>query len=150
MHMRVKEQNIMLIQNAKKLNEQYHVYAAYCGLSDPALCVLYTLYDADEIVTQNELAVMWCYPKQTINFAISGLVKKGYVKLEKLGMARNSKAVRLTDEGSEFCQRVIAPLTDAEEHSLLRLTEEERELLVQLEQKQGAYFKDEIQRLIKE
>ena len=150
MHTKVKEQNIMLIQNAKKLNELYHVYALHCGLSDPAFTVLYTLYDTDETVTQNELAVMWCYPKQTVNFAISGLVKRGYVRLEKLGLARNSKAVRLTDEGEELCRRIIAPLTEAEEHSLLHLTEDERELLVRLEQKQGAYFKEQIQRLIKE
>ena len=144
----VKIQNTLLLQTAKRLNELYHNYAVSHGLSDPALNILYTLFDTDGPVTQNDLAVMWSYPKQTINFTISGFVKKGYIRLERLAGARNSKAVRLTDEGQRLCQAMIAPLLESEERSLLRMTEEERELMVKLEEKQCRYFEEEIREMI--
>lgn len=150
MSITVRAQNIILIQNAKRLNEQYHIYAAHCGLSDPAFSILYTLHYTEETVTQNELAVMWCYPKQTINFAVSGLVKKGYVRLEQLSGARNSKAVRLTEEGRSACREILGPLTEAEERSLLMLTEQEREMLVMLEEKQCSCFGEELKKIMRE
>ena len=79
----VKAQNIALNQFCKRINEQYHAYAVHCGLSDPALWVLYSLWEADTILTQNDICALWMYPKQTINFTISGLVKKGLVQLEQ-------------------------------------------------------------------
>ena len=77
----VKAQNIALNQFCKRMNEQYHAYAVHCGLSDPALWVLYSLWEADTILTQNDICSLWMYPKQTINFTISGLVKKGLLQL---------------------------------------------------------------------
>ena len=92
----VKTQNFRLLQTAKRLNEQYHIYAVSRGLSDPAANILYTLMEPDGVITQNDLAIMWCYPKQTVNFTIQGLVKKGYVQLEQLPGGRNRKSVSLT------------------------------------------------------
>lgn len=43
----VKIQNTLLLQTAKRLNELYHNYAVSHGLSDPALNILYTLFDTD-------------------------------------------------------------------------------------------------------
>lgn len=143
----IKQRNIALNKIAKRLDEQYHAYAVYAKLSDPALWTLYALYEAEEQVTQNELATMWCYPKQTVNFTISGLVKKGYVELKQLSGARNSKAVCLTEEGKGFCKKDILPLVEAEERSLKRLSPEERELLVRLSEKQCAYFEEEIRNI---
>ncbi len=150
MDSKVTLQNMEINRIFKRLNEQYHDYAAFCGLSEPAVWTLYTLFEDDKAVTQYELAAMWFYPKQTINFTVNSLVKKGYVRLEQLASAGNSKAIRLTDEGHKFCERVIAPLMKAEEYSLMRLTKQERELLVSLNEKQCVYFEEEIQNLIKE
>ena len=145
----VKRQNIALNRVAKQTDELYHAYAVHVKLSDPALWVLYALYEAEEKLTQNELAATWCYPKQTINFTIAGLVKKGYVELKQRSGARNSKTVCLTAEGSAFCEEHIRPLVEAEERSLKRLTPEERELLVRLNQKQCDYFAEEIEQIVK-
>ena len=144
----VKAQNMALNQVAKRLDEQYHTYAAHCGLSDPAFWILYILYEADEPVTQNDLAHAWCYPKQTINFTVSSFVKKGYVRLEQRSGIRSGKTVRLTAEGTALCQNVIAPLMEAEERSLLRLTAPARKLLVGLSEKQCLYFEQEVQALL--
>lgn len=146
----VKAQNFRLLQTAKRLNEQYHIYAVSRGLSDPAANILYTLMEPDGVITQNDLAIMWCYPKQTVNFTIQGLVKKGYVQLEQLPGGRNRKSVSLTAKGQAYCREVLTPLIEAEERSLLRLSEKERALMVELGEKQCAYFEDEIQKMTKE
>jgi len=130
----VKAQNIALNQFCKRMNEQYHAYAVHCGLSDPALWVLYSLWEADTILTQNDICSLWMYPKQTINFTISGLVKKGLV--------------RLTAAGEAFCHKAITPLLMAEERSLLQLADSDRRTLVALSEKQCIFFERELQGLL--
>ena len=148
MDRKIKELNAELNQIAKRLDEQYHLYASRHGLSDPAFWVLYTIYESDSQYTQNELAEMWCYPKQTVNFAISGLVKKGYLILEPIAATRHSKAVRLTKEGEMICKAVIAPLIEAEQRSLARMTEEERALSLSLSENHCRIFQEEVGNLL--
>jgi len=144
----VTRQNLALNQLWKQANEQYHLYAAAHGLSDPAMWTLYSLVESDAPLTQNDIVSMWMYPKQTINFTISKLVEQGYVYLEQLSGGRNRKAIRLTDAGQKLCDEVICPLLDAEERALLCLTEAERELLITLNQKQCLSFKNVLQELL--
>lgn len=144
----VKAQNMALNQHYKRMNEQYHAYAVHCGLSDPALWVLYSLWESDEPLTQNDICALWMYPKQTINFTISSLVKKGCVQLEQRPGARSGKTVRLTAEGTALCRKVIVPLMDAEERSLLHLTDPARKLLVVLSANQCSCFEQEVQALL--
>lgn len=130
----VDKQNITLNLYWKRMNVQYHTYAASCGLSDPAMWTLYALYENGEKppLTQNDIVEMWMYPKQTVNFTIAGLVQKGCLYLEQLGGARNSKAVRLTEAGKQLCEQTIRPLFEAEENALRQLSAQERELLIKL------------------
>ena len=144
----VKAQNIALNQYYKRMNEQYHAYAVHCGLSDPALWVLYSLWETETPLTQNDICALWMYPKQTINFTISGLLKKGCVTLEQRPGARSGKAVRLTSEGRALCRKVIAPLMEAEERSLLHFTAAERAALVSMNEKQCISFEQEVSALL--
>ncbi len=144
----VKAQNIALNQFYKRMNEQYHAYAVHCGLSDPSLWVLYSLWETEAPMTQNDIASIWMYPKQTINFTISGLVKKGCVQLEQRPGARSGKTVKLTAEGAALCQKVIVPLMEAEERSLSRLTAAERHTLISLSEKQCTSFERSLQALL--
>lgn len=140
--------NIAFSQLAKREDDLYHRYAVHCGLSDPAVWVLYALYaDGDAIYTQNDLVSMWFYPKQTINYAVSCLVKQGLVSLSQLSGSRNSKAISLTDEGLHLCEEKIRPLILAEERSLSRLGEEAQQLLLKLTEQQCTYFEEEILKL---
>ena len=148
MNTEVKAQNIALNQYYKRMNEQYHAYAVHCGLSDPTLWVLYSLWETETPPTQNDICALWMYPKQTINFTISGLVKKGYVQLEQRPGARSGKTVKLTDAGAALCRRTITPLMEAEEHSLLQLPEDERATLLALSGKQCACFERSLQALL--
>ncbi len=148
MDAQVKAQNIALNQFYKRMNEQYHAYAVHCGLSDPALWVLYSLWETETPLTQNDICALWMYPKQTINFTISGLVKKGCVQLEQRPGPRNSKAVQLTDEGRALCQKVITPLMEAEERTLSQLTETARNLLLTMNEQQCICFEREVSALL--
>ncbi len=148
MEKEIKELNKALNQLYKRQQKPYDRYAAYCGLSSPAVLVLYALFESSEPITQNELATDWCLPKQTVNFTVSGLVKKGCLRLERLGGARNRKAIYLTEEGQTLCEKIIRPLVQAEERALLQMTETERAQFVLLGNKQCDCFEKEIGALI--
>lgn len=147
----VNGQNAALNRIWKRMNMQYHDYAVACGLSDPAMWTLYALYEnrgEAHPLTQNDIVETWMYPKQTVNFTITGLAKKGYVCLEQLGGARNSKAIHLTEAGKQLCEKTIRPLMEAEENALRQLTEQERALLVRLNEAQCSALEHEIQKMI--
>lgn len=149
MNEKIRSMNIAFTQLAKREDELYHQYGIFCGLSDPAIWVLYTLYeDEKSVYTQNDLVSMWSFPKQTLNYTVSGLVKKGWVQLEQLPGARNSKALKLTKEGEQVCYEKILPLMLAEEKSLTRLTDDEQSTLLRLLEKQCTYFEEEIKKII--
>lgn len=148
MNEKIRANNSELTQMYKWEDDLYHRYGVFFGLSDPAVWVLYGLYeDTDQVITQNDLVSTWFYPKQTINYTVNTLVKNGWVKLEQLPVARNSKAVLLTEEGKRICQEKILPLMQAEEKSLSRMTEKEQELILRLYRKQLTYFEEEIQKI---
>ena len=144
----VKAQNTALNQFYKRMNETYHSYAVHCGISDPTLWVLYSLWESETPLTQNDICALWMYPKQTINFTIAGLVKKGCVQLVQRSGARSGKTVRLTEAGSALCRQVIVPLLEAEERTLMNLTEQERRLLLDLNKNQCIYLEQEVSALL--
>lgn len=148
---RIRAINSELTQLYQQESDLYHRYAVFFGISDPAILVLYGLYeDPGQVLTQNDLVSLWCYPKQTINYTVNTMVQKGWLRLEQLPGARNSKAVLLTDEGKRICEERILPLMQAENNSLLKMTEEERELLLRLVKKQHACFEEELNKIIGE
>lgn len=149
MNPEIRATNMALTQLSKQIDELYHRYGAYCGLSDPAIWVLYSLYeDEEKTYTQNDLVSMWFYPKQTVNYTVNSLVKNGWIYLEQLAGGRNRKAIHLTQQGEEICRERILPLMLAEERSLARMSKEEQILLLQLTEKQLANFEEEIERIV--
>lgn len=145
MDKKIRALNSELTQLYKCEDDLYHRYGVFFGLSDPMVWVLYGLYeDTEEVLTQNDLVSTWFYPKQTVNYTVNALVKNGWVELKQLPVARNNKAVLLTEEGKRICKEKILPLMQAEEKSLSRMTDEEREMLLYLFKKQLTYFEEEI------
>ena len=140
----VKEQNLELNSLWRMQDQLYQTYATRCGLSSVSFWALYTLSETDEVYTQNALAEMWYFPKQTVNSAIAGLVKMGYVRLEQIAGARNSKAVKLTEQGLDVCKRLVNPLVNAELSALLKMSEEERQIFLELSDKQQRLLQAEL------
>lgn len=77
MNDRIKDINTELTQIYKLEDDIYHRYGIFCGLSNPAVWILYSLYEnKKKTITQNELVSTWYYPKQTINYTVNTLIKK--------------------------------------------------------------------------
>lgn len=96
MNPKIRSLNMALTQRSKQMDELYHRYGVASELSDPAIWVLYTLYeDENATYTQNDLVCMWFYPKQTINYTVSSLVKNGWIELEQLAGGRNRKVDKM-------------------------------------------------------
>ncbi|PWM38257.1 MAG: MarR family transcriptional regulator [Clostridiales bacterium] len=133
-----------------KYSELYHDLAAKYGFSDTQYWLLYTLYTGDEPVTQNELAIALCTPKQTVHSAITRLVKNGYLTLTQRPGPRNNKAVALTQAGEALCNRCVKPLVEAEEHAMAKISLEERELFLAVYEKRFNFFQKEITAILEE
>ncbi len=116
----------------KESDRIYNDYAAHFGMNNTAFWVLYTLSHVDEPVTQNDLCKEWFLPAQTINSAVSGLVKDGLVRLEPIPGTKNRKSIVLTEAGRELCGRTISTVDEIERAAMLDFTEEERELYLSL------------------
>lgn len=140
----VKEQNLELNRIWRMQDQLYQTYATHCHLSSVSFWILYTLNEANEVYTQNILAEMWYFPRQTVNSAIMNLVKIGYIKLEQIQGARNSKAVILTEQGLNICKNIVTPLVNAELRALLKMSEEERQMFLELSNKQQRLLQAEL------
>lgn len=139
--------HLLVLNNIeKKLNSLYHEKAAELGISDTALWILHTLCDTEEIYTQYDFCEAWMYPRQTVNTAISYLVKTGYITLTVLPGTRNRKAISLTDGGKQFCREKIRPLHEAERRAYGGMTEEELATFAKLRQKQLSLIEKEFHR----
>lgn len=147
----IQAQNDELMQLYKWEDDLYHRYSVFCGLSDPAIWILYSIYNESEHkYTQYDLVSKWFYPKQTVNYTVNALIKKGWITLEQMSGARNAKAILLTEAGKNVCKEKICPLMEAEVQSLSRMTDEERELLVKLTKMQIGYFEEELNKITEE
>ena len=114
-------------QQRKEQDFIYHNAAVKFGLSDTAMWVLYNVYAAKDVITQQELCRQCFFAKQTVNTAITGLSKNGYVELEVIPGTRNQKKILLTDKGNALAKTTIAPLIKAEERAYSALSREELE-----------------------
>lgn len=140
----MKELNLELNRLYKEQSDLYHEYASHYGLSDTSFWILYALCESEETCTQNMLARMWHFPVQSVNSAVSKLIQAGYIQLEQMAVARNNKAIRLTEEGEEFCRRVIYTFYELEERVLQKMSPEERRLFVSLSGKQCLLLGEEV------
>lgn len=147
----MKEFSAAMNQIWKRIDGLYHLYSMFAQLSDPALYVLCTLFeDASKRYTQQDLTTIWSFPKQTMNYTIGALIKRGWIQLEPCSQARNSKWIRLTDEGIAFCKKTICPLFDAENRAAMHFNDEDRNRFQSLMEQYGAFLEQEIQKTIQE
>lgn len=111
----------------KKQEEIYHQWAKHIGLTDTKFWVLYALCESEGVLFQNAFCENWCYSKQTVNTAVASLEEDGIISLEFAEGSRKQKNIQLTKKGEAFCDAHIRPVIGAEEKSLMKLNEKERE-----------------------
>ena len=83
--------------------------------------VLYFLTAADEPLTQQDMIEQMHFPKQTVNSAVSGLVRKGYIQLQAIPGTRNRKNLVLTGPGTVIAENTVKKLRAAEERAANQL-----------------------------
>ena len=119
-------------QQRKEQDSIYHSIAVRFGLSDTAMWVLYMVFCCEEICTQQDLCRQSFYAKQTINTAITGLVKTGHVQLEAIPGTRNHKKILLTPQSRALAENTVAHLREAELRAYGGLTDEERHVYLEM------------------
>lgn len=112
------------------------------GLPETAFWIIYILTIENKAeLTQAELCDTWFIPRQTCNSAVKKLEGKGLISLTTHKGAGNIKYLSLTENGVSFASKYITPLTNADISSFSSFTDEERELLLSLMQRQLDYLK---------
>lgn len=123
----------------------YHNIAQHYGLSDSVFWTLYILHNSNNLVSQKDLCTEWYYSKQTVNSAISILLKKQFVVLELIPGTKNRKNIVLTKEGKAFCAKVISIVNQIEQAAYSRFTEDELNSLHSLLQRSNQYMQEAFQ-----
>lgn len=137
----------LIEQQRKEEDSVYHSAAVKFGMSDTAMWILYVLSEPDSCVTQQDLCRQGSFPKQTVNTAISNMVKNGYVTLEPIPGSRNQKRILLTDAGRKLAAVTVDKLRMAEEMAYDALTAEELESYLALSKRLTDSLKKEISKL---
>ncbi|PHP52519.1 MarR family winged helix-turn-helix transcriptional regulator [Actinomyces ruminis] len=94
----------------KRFAAIYRRAASAFGVSECAMWVLYFIRTAETPLTQHELIELMMFPKQTINSAVSSLVRRGYLRLEPIPGTHNCKHVQLTPAGEAFVRSTVERL----------------------------------------
>lgn len=132
----------------KKMDDSYHQFAKYSGLSDTAFWIICAVQDEKETYIQKDLCHMWSYSKQTINSALKKLEEKKLIELVLAPGNKKDKRVVLTSEGTKIAEEMVKPLMEAEKKAFGNLTKEERKQLLGLIQKYEMFLREETNKMI--
>ncbi|MGL5259306.1 MAG: MarR family winged helix-turn-helix transcriptional regulator [Lachnospiraceae bacterium] len=143
----LREQFATLTRLYREQDEIYRRLAAKSKMSETCFWVLYSLASESKEYTQQDLCNLWYYSKQTINSAISWLVKQEYIYLQVGKKNKKSKIVILTEKGKEFCKMHIVDIFLAEERAFCRFSEKEREQIISLMERDLVYLKEEVEKI---
>lgn len=131
--------------------EADHIYtnlAASFGMTNTDFWIMYAISHTEGQITQNDLCNNFFFPVQTINSAISKLLKKELVELKAIPKTKNRKEILLTDKGKEFVSETINKADKIERNAFLMFTEEERETYLSLFKRHIENLKSEENRLL--
>lgn len=137
----------LIEQQRKEQDSIYHNVAVKYGLSDTAMWVLYNIYVAKDVITQQELCRQCFFAKQTVNTAITSLIKNGYVELESISGTRNHKRIILTEKGVSLAESTIKPLVEAEINAYAVLSSEEIKLYLDMTTRLTVSLREETEKL---
>ena len=131
----------------KEQDAIYHNVAVKFGLSDTAMWILYFVSDKTMEYTQQDLCRMSYCAKQTVNTAINGLVKKGFVVLESADGSRKQKKIVLTDRGREVTDATTDKLKAAEEKTFRHFTDGELKSYLEMTARITAFLREETEQI---
>lgn len=133
----------------KETDAVYSEMAKKSGLSDCAFWLMYSLREADEAITQKDLCSQWIMSKQTVNSALKGLVKSGYIALTSSQSDKRSKYVSLTEKGAEFAREHVDVVFGMEQAAFQKMSDVERTALIESNRAYQKLLQAEVARFLK-
>ena len=124
----------------KENDSIYRAAAKSSGISEAAFWILYMIRESGEDFTQNRICSEIHIPKQTVNSALSSLLKDGFIYLEQMS-DRRSKKIILTDKGKALAESTVDTVIEAECKAFSGLETDERKELIGLFRKYTELFK---------
>ena len=128
---------------SNELDCLYHNIAQNYGISDTIFLIFSVLSDKETDISQADLCNNWYYSKQTINSAVAAMIKKGWIELETIPNTRNKKRIVLTEDGADFCHRVIGETVEIEFAAYSEFTQDERDNFIKMFEKMNGYMRKE-------
>ncbi|HWQ74600.1 MAG TPA: MarR family transcriptional regulator [Syntrophomonas sp.] len=132
----------------KETDAIYGELAKQSGLSDCAFWLMYSLCEADGECTQKDLCDQWIISKQTVNSALKGLEKNGYITLTSSETDKRSKYIVLTDKGVRFAHEHIDIVFKLEELAFEKLSVTERAAMLEANRKYQELLQAEAERFL--
>lgn len=134
-------------QLRKEQDAIYHNVATGYNLSDTAMWVLYMVSVSEKPCTQQDLCQQCYVAKQTINTAVTGLLRNEIVVLEPIPGTRNQKNIVLTKKGRELANRTIQKLCEAEQTAYGKISAEDLDRYLEITEKITNYLREETEKL---
>lgn len=133
----------------KEQDDIWRAAAKKTGLPETSFWILYILViEEAPDMTQALLCDNWHITRQTCNSAIKKMEKDGLLNLTTRKGAGNIKFISLTAAGKKLADEIIMPLVKADLDSFCSFTEEERNLILSLTERQLRYLKQEAKHII--
>nr|WP_238580137.1 MarR family winged helix-turn-helix transcriptional regulator [Treponema endosymbiont of Eucomonympha sp.] len=126
----------------REINLQYEEYAKALGTTYSVLLVMSIINSVGETCTQKDICSQSFLPKQTVNLIIKSFLKDGFIKMTELESDRRNKVIRFTKKGKEYVQKYIFRIKDAENRAMKKLSEKDRQQLLESTKSYTTYFKE--------
>ncbi len=124
----------------QSIDSVYEYYAKQLGLNSTTLYLLHIIHTW-EPCTQKQICDIMMLPKQTVNTIVRDYQHKGLLETTESPEDRRQKHIRLTQQGREYCDRILPAVTEAEAYAMAQFTEEERIMMFTLMEKYSKSFK---------
>ena len=132
MNQSYKEQVELINKQIKEMVGIYRDAVRHLNISESEFWIWYTLVAMDGNYTQQDICSVWSLPKQTVNTIITHMKLKKYAYLEAIPGTRNHKVIRLTDEGRRYGEKIVLPISMAEEKAFEKISPDEFALVTNI------------------
>lgn len=130
---------------SSELDALYHRASQKLGISDSVSIVLYNIYEEGDGCLLSEIYKKTGISKQTVNSAIRGLERDGFLFLEPY--KGHAKKIRLTEQGQSYIEQTVARLYQTECDAYQSWTEEEMSQYLMLMEKYNRCLREEIDKM---
>ena len=124
-----KEPAEVINRQIKELVGIYRDAIKQLNIPESEFWIWYTLVATEGNYTQQDICSTWSLPKQTVNTIITRMRLKKQAYLEVIPGTRNHKVIRLTETGKKYGEKIVSPISQAEERSFEKISPDELALV---------------------